>query len=115
MDLAAAERKHKNEMLDLEADQRRAARDADHAQSLRHEAERAKQDLEALTRRNDEDIRMDSSLHDLGVDLTMLLSAKAGRVPDQFIRIDNGGDGGTSAPALHLKLPEGKVSTTQRR
>lgn len=109
MDLGAAERKHKNAMLDLEAEQRRAARDADHAQSLRHDAERTRQQLEALTLQNDEELRLNASLHKLGVDLTTLLSAQAGREPDQFIKID--GNEGASAPALHLTVPQRKAAT----
>lgn len=106
MELEAAERRHKNDLLDLAAAQVRAARDADHEQALRHEAERAKAEVEAERARNDEMLRFDQGLRDLGVDLTELLCVKEGKRPDHHIRLDQGASGvGTSSTQLHLEVP----------
>merc|ERR1719240_1723424 len=111
MELESASRKHENEMLDLKAQQRRQAADADHAQSLRHNAEKESAQLEALRKRIDEELRFNEALQGLGVDLTQYLCIRGEKEPDHHIRLDHGpgGTGGagtsTSTPAqLHLKL-----------
>jgi len=101
-DLEAAERRHKNAMLDLEAEQQRAAKDADHTQALRHEAETARAALETARARNDEALRHDEGLTKLGVDLTQYLCVAGAREPDHHIKLDGSGVG---APALHLEVP----------
>merc|ERR1719231_1787492 len=81
-ELEGASRKHQNEMLELEALQRRQAADADHAQSLRHEAERERARHEALRQRIDEELRFNEALKALGVDLTQYLCIREQKDPD---------------------------------
>jgi len=112
MELEAAGRKHQSEMVALESEQCRQAADADHAQSLRHEAEKESARLEALRKRIDEELRFNEALQGLGVDLTQYLCIRGEKEPDHHIRLDHGPGGtrgtsgvGTSTPAqLHLKL-----------
>jgi len=103
MELEAAERTHKNDLLDLAAAQARAARDADHEQLVRHEREKAKVAIEAEKAKNDEALRFNETLKSLGVDLTQYLCVKEQRPPDHHIKLD-----GTSSAAganLHLNMP----------
>ena len=109
MELESASRKHQNEMLDLVAQQRRQAADADHAQSLRHDGEKESARLEALRQRIDEELRFNEALKTLGVDLTQYLCIRGQKEPDHHIRLDQGaagaGSGTGSTPAqLHLEL-----------
>lgn len=108
-ELEGASRKHQNEMLELEAQQRRQAADADHAQSLRHDAERERARLDGLRQRIDEELRFNEALKALGVDLTTYLCTREQKEPDHHIRLDGGGAAGAgpggAAPAqLHLEL-----------
>ena len=107
MDLEDSERRHKNSMLDLEAEQARRARDADHTQVLRHEAEREQASLDAQKARNDEALRFNETLSKLGVDLTAYLTVVGAKEPDHHIKIDGSGVGTNSAvsPALHFEVP----------
>ena len=110
MDLEDSGRRHKNSMLDLEAEQARNARDADHAQALRHEAERERASLDALRARNEEALRFNETLSKLGVDLTAYLTVVGAKDPDHHIKIDGVGIGangaGTAAsPAFHFEVP----------
>jgi len=90
MMLEASERKHRNELLDLTSAQERAARDADHAQTIRHESEKVKAALEAERARNDEALRFHETLKGLGVELTQYLCVKEQRQPDHHIKLDGG-------------------------
>lgn len=108
MELEASSRRHQNSMLDLEAEQRRQAADADHAQNLRHEAEKDTARIEALRQRLDEELRFNERLKALGVDLTQYLCVREQKEPDHHIRLEGGASASLAsgvAPAqLHLEL-----------
>jgi len=80
--------------------------DRDHAQAMRHEAERSRAALEATRAQNDEELRVNQALKDLGVELTQYLCVSAQKEPDHHIKVDGGA--GVAAPALHLELPRSK-------
>jgi len=117
MALQAAERKHQNELLDLAAGQERAARDADHAQALRHEGEAARAAVEAQRAANDEVLRVNEALAKLGVELTQYLCVKEQRQPDTHIKLDGAGGGGASGGTttnLHLDVPARGAGAARR-
>jgi len=89
MELEAATRRHQGELADL-----------DHAQAVRHDAERERTALDAQRRKNDEQLRFNESLQKLGVDLTQYLCVTAQRPPDQHIKVE-----GAAPPSLHLEVP----------
>ena len=87
----------------------RSAADADHAQNLRHEAEKDTARIEALRQRLDEELRFNERLKALGVDLTQYLCVREQKEPDHHIRLEGGASAGSLAsgvaPAqLHLEL-----------
>lgn len=110
MALAEAELRHKLEMLAVETEAQRKARDEDHQQTLRHEAERETAAQQARRARNDEELRRDAALKDLGVDLTKVLVAGSQSAPDHttLIKLDAGADAsGMPPPAIHLDVKQG--------
>lgn len=78
-------------------------KDLDHAQAIRHAAERSKSELEGVRAKNDEELRVNESLKALGVELTQYLCVTAQKEPDHHIKVD-----GAAAPALHLEVPARK-------
>jgi len=103
MELAEAETRHRLAMVELEAAQARKARDEDHQHELRHQEERELAKLRADTARNDEALRRESALKELGVDLTQYLCVVNQVKPDHTTHIKLDGEKGGSAPALHLR------------
>lgn len=87
--LAEETARHKMELLKLEAGQKRAERDADHAQALRHEQEGAAATLRLKQAENEEELRRLGAMGKLGVDLTKYLIAASAPLPDQHVRVDS--------------------------
>lgn len=103
MALAEAEVKAKLERLQLEEAQKRKARDDDHAQALRHQAETEESMLEAQRAKNDEELRRFAAVKDLGVDMTQYLCALSQTQPDHMTHIRLDAEKGMN-PALHLDV-----------
>mmetsp|Transcript_30183 Transcript_30183/g.78230 ORF Transcript_30183/g.78230 Transcript_30183/m.78230 type:complete len:468 (+) Transcript_30183:74-1477(+) len=110
MALAEAELRHKLELMELEAAHQRKAADDDHTQKLRHEAAREEATLASLRARNDEGLRRDAALKEMGVDMTQYLCALNEMKPDHTTHIKL--DKAAMAPTLHLDLPN---SSAHRR
>jgi septal ring factor EnvC (AmiA/AmiB activator) len=66
-ELAAASAKHEIELARLKAEQQREERDADHAQALRHEQEKADAALAIRKQEHDEELRRAAALKQLDV------------------------------------------------
>lgn len=99
-ELAAASAKHEMQLARLKAEQEREERDADHAQALRHEREKADTALAIRKHEHDEELRRAAALKQLEVDLTKLLCVTADHAPSTHLRIDS-----ATPTAVHLAAP----------
>jgi len=106
MMLSEAELRHKLELLELESSQTRKALDEDHHQALRHEAEREKAAQQARRALNDENLRLNGALKELGVDMTQYLCVLGQARPDHMTHIKLDAEKGAT-PALHLAVDKG--------
>jgi len=112
--LAAAELRHRLEMLELEGAQARKACDDEHQLSLKHSAEIEEAAQRTRRAQNDEQIRRNAALKDLGVDLTAYLCTAAQRQPDHLTHIKLDSDG-AKAPSLHLDVRGSEASTSDTK
>jgi len=97
--LAENEARHTLDLLSLENEQKRREKDADHAQAMRHEQEKADAAMKRVSAENDEDARRLEALKTLGVDLTKYLCCQNMPVPDRHLRIDS-----SAAPSVQVGL-----------
>jgi len=101
-ELEEGKARHDLQLIKIKAEQVRSEKDADHAQTLRHDMESVETQMKALTMTNDEELRRYQELANLGVDLTKYMCIVGERQPDQHIRID--GANGANPPTLHMEV-----------
>jgi len=112
-EVAEAEARHALTLLSLREEQMRTAKDAEHAQALRHTMEAAETDVKALALKHSEELRKFGSLKEMGVDLTKYLCTVGDRLPDQHIRIDS-----ATPTAVHMEMakkPEAAKSAPAKK